>query len=536
MTQGYLALILHAHLPFVRHPDHSSFLEEEWLFEAITESYLPLISVLSHIARDRVPCRLTLSISPTLAEMLSDPLLQSRYLDYLQLRIELAGMEVSRTRYSPQFHALAKMYKGLFCRALHDFESTYCRNLLEAFRTLRQQGIVEMVTCPATHPFIPFVSRPEVRKAQLAVALTTFQSHFGCRPRGVWLAECGYEPKLDPLLQEFGLDYLVLDSHGVLLGTPPPKYGIYAPVLTPHGIAAFGRDMESSWQVWNLHGGYPGDAHYREFYRDLGHDADYDYIRPYLHGDGIRRNLGLKYYRITGKGDLGTRELYDQISALTRVTEHANHFVASRQSQIAMLSAKLKRPPLVVAPYDAELFGHWWFEGPQFLDAVIRRVSGTTCNFKLVTLGDYLEIFQRFSTSLPSASSWGADGYNRVWLNPDTQWLYRHQHWAEAQMVDLANRFPNVEGILRRVLNQAGRELLLAQSSDWAFGISRRTFPLYAIRRFREHISQFQGLLEQVQSERIDLKYLQEIEKRDNLFPQLDYRVFQSAFPSRSYP
>jgi len=536
MNQGFLAIVLHAHLPFVRHPECPSFLEEEWLFEAITESYLPLISVLSQIARDQVPCRLTLSISPTLAEMLHDPLLQSRYLDYLQLRIELAGREVSRTVYSPRFHALAKMYQGLYCHALQDFESVYCRNLLGTFQSLQEQGVVELVTCPATHPFIPFVSKAEVRKAQLAVALTTFRAHFGCRPRGVWLAECGFEPELDPLLHEAGLDYLVLDAHGVLLGTPTPKYGIYTPVLTPHGVIAFGRDMESSWQVWNLHGGYPGDVHYREFYRDLGYDADYNYIRPYLHQDGIRRNLGIKYYRITGKADLGRRDPYDQQAALAQAAEHASHFVACRQSQISTLSGKLNRPPLVVSPYDAELFGHWWFEGPQFLDALIRRVACTHCNFRLVTLGDCLDIFQQPSTSLPSASSWGADGYNRVWLNPDTQWLYRHQHWAEAQMVDLANRFPNLEGVPKRILNQAGRELLLAQSSDWAFGISRRTFPIYAIRRFREHISQFRSLVEQVRSQRIDLNYLHELETRDNLFPELDYRVFQTAPSSPLHP
>ena len=533
MTQGYLAIILHAHLPFIRHPEHSTFLEEEWLFEAITESYIPLISMLRRIAEDRVPCRLTLSISPTLAEMLSDPLLQSRYLDYLRLRIDLAGLEVSRTRNSPHFCSLANMYRTLFSRALRVFDRVYERNLLRAFHTLKQQGILELITCPATHPFIPFVSRPEARRAQLAVALAAFQSHYGCRPRGIWLAECGYEPELDPLLRESGLDYFVLDSHGILLGTPPPKYGIYAPVQTPQGVVAFGRDMESSWQVWNLHGGYPGDAHYREFYRDLGFDADYDYIKPYLRPDAIRRNLGIKYYRITNKGDLGTREPYNRILALNRVAEHASHFVASRQSQIAMLSAKLRRPPLVVSPYDAELFGHWWFEGPQFLDAVIRRTASTTCNFQLVSLSDYLDNFQQFSASLPSASSWGADGYNQVWLNPDTQWLYRHQHWAEARMVELANRFPNAEGELRRVLDQAGRELLLAQSSDWTFGISRRTFPLYAIRRFREHISRLQRLLEQVDGGQIDLNWVQEIERRDNLFPRLDYRLFHSESSSR---
>jgi 1,4-alpha-glucan branching enzyme len=528
MTQGYLAIILHAHLPLVRHPEQPSFLEEEWLFEAITESYLPLISMLSQIAADQVPCRLTLSISPTLAEMLNDPLLQSRYLDYLSLRIELTKKEIIRTKRFPQFLPLARMYWTLYSRARRTFEEHYGRNLLKAFGALQQQGIVELITCPATHPFIPFVSRPEVKRAQLAVALATHQSYFGSRPRGIWLAECGYVPEMDQLLKELGLEYHLLDAHGVLLGTPRPRYGIYSPVLTPRGLAVFGRDMESSWQVWNLHGGYPGDFSYREFYRDLGYDAEYEYIKPYLSPTDVRRNLGIKYYRITGKGDLGAREPYGRRMALVRVREHASHFVSCRQSQIAMLSKRLKRPPLVVAPYDAELFGHWWFEGPQFLNLLIRKAAARANNFQLVTLGDYLDTEPEIPCSQPSASSWGAEGYNRTWLNSDTQWLYRHQHWAEDRMVELANSFPDIDGDLERMLNQAGRELLLAQSSDWAFGISRRTFPLYAIRRFREHISRFQILTDQILNGQPDMTWVQMIERRDNLFPHMNYRVFQS--------
>jgi 1,4-alpha-glucan branching enzyme len=528
MTQGYLAIVLHAHLPLIRHPEQPSFLEEEWLFEAITESYLPLISVLSRIAADQVPCRLTLSLSPTLAEMLNDPLLQSRYLYYLDLRIELTKKEVTRTKRSPQFHPLARMYRTLYGRARKTFEEDYQRDLLKAFRALQQQGIVELITCPATHPFIPFVSRPEVKRAQLAVALATHQSYFGCRPRGIWLAECGYEPEMDPLLKELGLQYHLLDAHGLLLGTPRPRYGTYSPVLTPHGLAAFGRDMESSGQVWNLHGGYPGDVSYREFYRDLGYDAEYEYIKPYLSPTDIRRNLGIKYYRITGEGDLGTREPYSPRTAQARVEEHARHFVSRRQSQIALLSDKLKRSPVVVAPYDAELFGHWWFEGPQFLDLLIRKAAARTSNFQLVTLGDYLDTEPEIPCSQPTASSWGAEGYNRTWLNSDTQWLYRHQHWAEDRMVELANRFSDVDGDLERMLNQAGRELLLAQSSDWAFGISRRTFPLYAVRRFREHISRFQSLTDRILNGQPDMTWVQMIERQDNPFPRLDYRLFQT--------
>lgn len=527
MAQGFLALLLHAHLPFVRHPEHDSFLEEDWLFEAIAECYLPLIAVLQQIAADSVPCRLTLSISPPLAEMLSDSLLQQRFQRYLESRLELTSKEVLRTRHDLALHPLAQMYQKLFLFAQAKFEQCQ-QNLLVVFRDLQDAGILEIITCPATHPFLPFVSRPEARRAQLEVARTTCEKHFGKAPLGLWLAECGYEPKLEFTLSEAGFESIVLDAHGLLFGVPRPLMGVFAPVRTPSGVLAFGRDLESSRQVWSSHGGYPGDADYREFYRDLGYDGNYDYLRPYLHADGVRRNLGIKYHRITGPGDLGQRALYNRATALAKASEHAGNFIFNRCRQIQHLHQTLGLRPIVISPYDAELFGHWWFEGPQFLDQVIRKIAAQQV-FEPVTLSRAAAECPTPMGQQPAASSWGEQGYHRVWLNEKTQWIYPHQHEAEAGMVDLANRLPRAEGIVRRALNQAARELMLAQSSDWAFLISRSTSAPYAVRRFREHIDRFQTIRQQILSGDIHSDWLQRIEEQDNLFPDLDYRVFGST-------
>jgi 1,4-alpha-glucan branching enzyme len=528
MEKGYLALILHAHLPFIRHPEHASFLEEDWLFEAITECYIPLISVLNRIVEDKVACRLTLSISPPLTEMLSDALLQARYQRYLHKRIELSEKEAQRTKNSPHFSLLAKMYLEHFTNASKLFQDSYRGNLLSAFRDLQDQRVLEITTCCATHAFMPFISREEVRRAQVSVSQGSYEKHFGQRARGFWLAECGYEPKLEYLLKEFGLEYFILDSHGLLFGNPRPRYGVFAPVVTPSGVLAFARDLESGWQVWNARGGYPGDFYYREFYRDLGYDADYDYIKPYLHKDGIRRNIGIKYYRITGGGDLGQRAPYDRQQALARVSEHATDFVRNRRRQIEGLYESFRRKAIVICPYDAELFGHWWFEGPQFLETVIRRAASEQSVFRLSTPSDFLETNHPHPAQQPAASSWGTEGYNRVWLNQDNQWLYRHQHRAEDRMVELANRFPEAHGLLKRMLNQAGRELLLAQSSDWAFMISRQASASYAVKRFRNHVSRFTTLYEKILRQDFDRDWLQPVEEQDNIFNELDYRVFRS--------
>jgi len=141
-------------------------------------------------------------------------------------------------------------------------------------------------------------------------------------------------------------------------------------------VAAFGRDPDSSKQVWSADEGYPGDFWYRDFYRDIGFDLDYDYVRPYLPPTGQRIHTGLKYHRITGKTD--QKEPYDPERARSRVQEHADHFVETRLGQVAWLARQMERPPIVVCPYDAELFGHWWFEGPWWLEMVFRRLAETS--------------------------------------------------------------------------------------------------------------------------------------------------------------
>jgi 1,4-alpha-glucan branching enzyme len=529
MSRGYLALVLHAHLPFIRHPEHDPFLEEDWLFEAITETYIPLIGVLQRLVRDGVQSRLTLSISPTLSEMLDDPLLQSRYLRYLTKRMELAEQEIIRTRDRPEFHPLAILNRHDYCQAYSLFESRYHCQLLNAFAELQQQGILEIITCPGTHPFMPFISAEQVRNAHLAMARITHERHFQGHLRGLWLAECGYEPGMDSLIKKAGLDYLILDAHGLLFGKPRPPQGVFAPVKSPAGTICFGRDMESSLQVWNSKVGYPGDPDYREFYRDLGFDAPYEYIRPFLHPDGVRRTIGIKYHRITGGDDLSQRAPYDPQKARVRVYQHASHFIAQRHAQIDQLSQTFGIKPVIVSPYDAELLGHWWHEGPAFLEQVMRQASLESSCLRLVSLSELLAEFPNPFGLEPAGSSWGEEGYYRVWLNEKNQWLYKHQHWAEQAMVELADRFPDVKGIVERGLNQAGRELLLAQSSDWAFHLTAQNSAGYAQRRFEDHMERFRILRDELLRNQLDLNYLSEVEEKDNLFRALDYRIFKSS-------
>ncbi len=526
-TKGYLAIILHSHLPFVRHPEYEESLEEDWLFQAITETYIPLLTMLERLENDGVPYRITISLSPTLVAMLNDWLLQERYVKRLEKLSELAAKEVERTRWDERFNRLALMYHWIFNTTKRLYTDTYKRDLVSAFRKLAEGGNVELITCAATHGYLPLMSiNPNAVRAQIEIACEYHERNFGKRPQGIWLPECAYEPGLDAILKACGLRYFFVDTHGLLNATPRPRYGVFAPIYCPTGVAAFGRDMESSRQVWSAHEGYPGDWYYRDFYRDIGFDLDYDYVRPYLHGGVSRVFTGIKYYRITGPGE---KQPYDPHAALLRAEVHAGNFMFNREKQIEFLNDFLGRKPIVVAPYDAELFGHWWFEGPQWLELVMRKSAYDQKVYSLATPSEYLKLHPRCQVATPSLSSWGWKGYNEVWLDGSNDWLYKHLHWSADKMVEIARMGDWGNAVKGRALRQAARELLLAQASDWAFIMKTATAVAYAVRRTREHIANFIRLYEDIVHDSIDIEWLSRLESKDNIFPELNYAVYAES-------
>lgn len=523
---GYLALVLHAHLPYVRHPEYEEFLEEDWLYEAITETYIPLIVMMESLLRDRIPFRLNMSVTPSLAGMLSDELLQQRYVRRINRLINLAEKEIERTRWLPEFHPLAIKYHEMFVQAREVFVDHYGCNLLKAFKSFQDRGVLEIITCGATHGFLPLMlGDRRIWRGQIRTAADDYERHFGRRPRGIWLPECGYEPGVDEVLAEEGIQHFILDTHGVLHASPRPKYGIFAPIVCKSGTVAFARDLESSKQVWSAKEGYPGDFTYREFYRDVGWDLDYDYVRPYLHGDGNRSNLGIKYYRITGPSD--HKEPYDFEHAREKAAQHAGNFMFNREKQIDYLNELMgDRAPIIVAPYDAELFGHWWFEGPIFIEMLLRKVACDQKTMGMTTLSEHIERYPVNQVSAPSFSSWGYKGYAEFWLDGTNDWIYRHLHQSGRRMTHLAalakeGRFDGQEPAWR-ALRQAGREFLLAQSSDWAFIMKTGTMVAYANARTDEHLANFTKIYNDLMNGKVDEPWIGGVEARNNIFPGID--------------
>lgn len=526
MAQGFLALIFHAHLPYVRHPEHDHSLEEKWFFEAITECYIPLLMVFEGLRHDNIDFRLTFSLSPTLLAMLEDPLLQMRYRRYLQGLQDLARSEEERTAGDASFAPLAQLYRRHFDSAAVYFER-YSGRLVSAFRKLAEENYLELITTASTHAYLPLQLQPESIYAQIANSIRYFADLFGKAPRGLWLPECAFEHGLEDIIGELGLQYFITATHGVLYASPRPKYGVYSPILTKSGAAVFGRDAETSKQVWSSQEGYPGDYDYREFYRDIGYDLPLDYIGPHLHPPGLRSDTGIKYYRVTREG-LDYKEPYEPERAREKAALHAGNFMFNREQQVRYLSAVMGRPPIIISPYDAELFGHWWFEGPQWLDYLCRKIAFDQPYLKMITPGEYLDLGYPLQLAAPNPSSWGDKGYHEFWLNGNNDWLYRHLHRAAGEMIELATAHPEAEGLQKRALNQAARELMLAQSSDWPFIMTSGTMVNYALNRVKNHLVRFRNLKLRISEGDIDPEQLKALEEADNLFPHLDYRLYQS--------
>ncbi|HAA86496.1 MAG TPA: DUF1957 domain-containing protein [Kosmotogaceae bacterium] len=529
MSKGSFLLVLHAHLPFINHPDFPNFMEESWLFEGITETYIPLLEVFRKLDKDAVDFKVTMSITPPLMEMMTNQDLQRKYVRHLERLIDLSGKEVERTAdESPRKHKMARYYKQHFENTLNIYKEVD-GDLPRAFAEFQEKGNLDIITCNATHGFLPLMIRhPKAINAQVKIGVETYEQHTGRKPRGIWLAECGYVSGQDSHLKNNGLEFFFVDSHGLWYADPAPRYGVYRPVITPNDVFVFARDPESSQQVWSAEAGYPGDPRYREFYRDIGFDREDWYMRPYMDSSGERSNTGIKYHKITGKDvDLKDKEYYDIDEAMEAARGHARDFAAKKREQVKNLYSQFEGvEPVIVAPFDAELFGHWWYEGPFFIEELFRELSKVP-EVVPSTPTEVIDSLEQVQVATPSDSTWGANGYNEVWLNGKNDWIYNHLDEITERMVSSAEQYRDISDPKKeRVLNQMARELLLAQSSDWAFIMTTGTTVEYAVNRTKTHVKRFLDLEEQLKSGNIDEAYLETLEWIDGIFSNIDFRVY----------
>ena len=527
MTKGAVALVLHAHLPYVRSAQPGS-LEEDWFFQALIECYLPLLETLELASADpQQQPKLTIGLSPTLLSLLSDQDLKQRFPDWLNERLDLLP------KADPSLRMGAEHLAATIARHQRAWQS--CNgDLIQRFAGLQRQGVVDLLTCGATHGYLPLLRHhPEAVRGQLRTAVREHQRLVGERPLGIWLPECAYYEGLDRWMRDAGLRYAVLDGHGLLHGRPRPRYGVYAPICSRNGVAFFGRDSDATLPVWSAKDGYPGDPHYREFHRDLGWDLPIEELKPL--GLDQPRPLGLKLHRVTDhSAPLDRKRPYEPGVAAERVNEHAADYLQGRRRQLDQLSGAMDVSPLLVAPFDAELFGHWWFEGPAFLSQLFQQAPQEGVNF--TRLRDVLNNVGQLQLCDPSPSSWGQGGYHDYWLNDSNAWIIPEWEKASAAMVERCSRGVGSEQAMQW-LQQAARELLLAQSSDWSFILRAGTTTELARERVQRHLGRFWQLMQAIDgTTELAEGWLEEVQTDDRLFPliqPLDWAPVQpTAQPS----
>ena len=535
---GRVHLLLHAHLPFVREPSYDRFLEENWFFEAMAETYLPIIQMLNRLEEKGVPGTLNFSVSSALLAMLTDKLLLTRFSMHLHKQLELLECEKVRLQNDAERMEVVNFYYRRQVALINTWERDCGCEIVPALKRLEQIGKINLLTCVGTHPFLPaYQSDIESIRLQLKITVRAFEDAFGRKPRGLWLPECGYFEGLDAILAEYGFKYFFLETHGVLLAKPAPKYGVFAPIKTPAGLYCFGREQSSSMEVWSRKTGYPGHPEYREFFKDIAHERESDYLGDYFLAAGTHIETGLKYYRITGSED---KKVYRPWNALRLVEDHARLFVANREATVSSLLPNMDgNKVLILCPYDAELFGHWWFEGPLFIEKMFERAASSSV-VEMASLEDSVPSKAAGTAAdsevhKPIFSSWGEGGFGEVWMNDEVAFQYpmffrmrkmmdelksRISHGARAaSRTAVGNAHCSKNTTAKRFLAQMARELVLFQASDWAFMIHNNSAADYARARLNGHYENVCALYREAVKANPDMRLLKKLEQKNNLFP-----------------
>jgi 1,4-alpha-glucan branching enzyme len=542
MAAKFFSLVLHSHIPYVL--AHGNWPHGmDWLYEAAAESYLPLLDVLYRLREEGISPQINISFTPVLMDQLKNRSFVEGFRDYLKMKIEIAQQDQSyfgKTG-NRKLLSLSFYWENWYQKLYQDLFDKYGGDIISAYRTLQDEEQIEILTSAATHSYFPLLSRDESIISQVRQGRNIYRRYFGREAKGFWLPECGYRPGyiwkppfgkkepyprdgVDEILKKEGINYFFVDSpllkggeaKGVYIERFPALKLLwerfekdylpnqesstdpYYPYLAyPSKVPFLARDEVSGQQVWSGKWGYPGDFSYLEFHKK--------------HFPG-----GIRYWRITSnEADLGDKMPYEPQKIKERIEENSSHFV-----NMLLETLKGRKEGVIVALYDTELFGHWWFEGPEWLYLVLKKLSRNS--IKPLVASKCLEaILPQKIISLPEGS-WGKGGFHWIWLNEDTSWIWEKIYKIEEETQELSH-IPSPKN--KRVLKQFFREKFLLESSDWPFLISTWTAKDYAETRAAEHFERAMTLLNWLKRReglsQEEQALLQTWEKEDNLFEEV---------------
>ncbi len=527
MIRGYFGLMLHGHIPWCKKSGVWPA-GEEWLMEAMAETYIPFLNIMRELKDKGYKTAITINITPILAEQLADEYMKGRFSEYMEGLIQRTQNDISRFEHQSKKKKIAGYYLDRFHHILDSFYHNYYRDLLGTFKWLQEEGMIELITCAATHGFLPLFENDSGIFSQIQTAVDTHNKYFDRHPKGIWLPECAYRPKeynngtvresIDYWLNNSGIEYFFVDTHGILdaeLLEEKNSVGLSTNFgyNLETGLSVFGRNQKSSRQVWDADIGYPGDEYYREF-----HKKD--------------PQSGLHYWRITGKEvGKGEKELYDISKAQEKAHSHSTNFLSVVREKIGAFYEQNNIPGIIVSPYDFELYGHWWMEGIEWLRNVFELINRDE-SVAMITFSDYLAKYRdQFSTIKMGESSWGKGGHFEVWKNPEHGWIWPYINSSIKAFEGVLTNISSLEAWERSVLQQTARELLLMEGSDWAFLLYTKQAKEYANKRFHHHHQRFNKLLWQAKDfsepHRLPKKELKKIQSIDSCFQDINIEYFK---------
>ncbi|MBD3255540.1 MAG: DUF1957 domain-containing protein [Candidatus Lokiarchaeota archaeon] len=528
MSLGYFGLVLHGHIPWCK-KSGTWPAGEEWLFEAMNETYIPMLDVLRELKEEGIKTALTINITPILAEQLADEYMKQRFTEYMEDLIKRVKKDIERFVHQTNRLEIAKYHLNRFETVLNSFYQNYYRDINGSFKWLQDEGMIELITCGATHGFLPLMEHDSGIFSQIQLAVDTHMKHFGKHPRGIWLPECAYRPKIeengkiresvDYWLKNSNIEYFFVDTHGILdaqiiesrndIGLDS-RFGYKLNT----NVSVFGRNRRTSRQVWDAKIGYPGDGDYREF-----HKKD--------------SQSGLHYWKITDKEKpKENKELYEVSKAERKVIDHAEDFVSLLKDELKDFKEKYRRKGIIVSPYDFELYGHWWMEGIDWLKQVFKNIVKSK-KIEMMTFSEFLDKNRdEFTLIRMNESSWGAGGHFEVWKNPEHGWIWPYINASIIDFENVLHRIPKPSSERKsRILKQTGRELLLMEGSDWPFLLYTKQAKEYANERFHHHHQRFNKLIwaakDPYDYSRLPYEELEKIESIDSCFFDLNIEYFK---------
>ena len=526
MTKNLILTIV-AHQPYIHHKDETEFaLQNDLLFNAISNTYLPLVNLFHKFEEQNTDFKLSMVFSPSLCSLLGDTMIQNQYVHWLEKRIALGESELSRLSSEPLLLENAKKCLDKAKKDLGDFTQTYSQNLLKEFAYFAEKGNLELLATSGTYAFLPhYGDMTEILNAQVEIGLLSHRHYFGSNPDGFYLPFMGYTPGIETVLHSYGFHYTIVDIRSLLFSENPPKHGIFAPVrcdldtstsLTHTSLALFAQDSDSPDDVDS----FSKNPVYKNQSKDISFELSSEELKKsgFLEGETARIPSYYRYWNRDGS-------IYSEKDAENQLALDARAFVDSKNAKLSKAASLMgEKSPSLLCVIDAKTLGQEWTEGVDWLEQVICESAKSE-----ITLSHLSPLIgNQFALPKIKPYSGAAQGnsYGEDLLDSTNGWMIRYTRKMSERMVDLSDRFPNETGLKVRLLDLGAKELMLAQSGEWAKMIHDGIFPEYATKRFKESIKAFMIVFDALGSNTVSTEWLTKLEQEHVIFPWMNFRMF----------